>query len=109
MDYTGLSQQDSQGWGGASANVIHPDDLSGHLDTWQRVIAAGQPGEAEARVRRFDGEYRWFSIRAVPVHDECGALVGWYGTNTDIEDRKRAQTLLMGENRLLEMLAQGSG
>ena len=107
IDYTGLSQDESQGWAWASTNVIHPDDLHGLLDTWQRVIAAGQPDEAEARVRRFDGEYRWYLIRAVPVRDESGALVGWFGTNTDIEDRKRAQALLTGENRLLEMLAQG--
>jgi len=91
MDYTGLSQEESQGWGWVSGNVIHPDDLPGLLDTWRRVLAAGQPDEAEARVRRFDGEYRWYLIRAVPVHDQSGELVGWYGTNTDIEDRKRAE------------------
>ena len=107
MDYTGLSQEDSQGWGWASTNVIHPDDLPRLLDTWQRVLAAGQPDEAEARVRRVDGEYRWYLIRTVPVRDASGALVGWYGTNTDIEDRKRAEALLSSENALLEMLAQG--
>ncbi|PYQ70569.1 MAG: PAS domain-containing sensor histidine kinase, partial [Acidobacteria bacterium] len=88
MDYTGLSQEDSQSWGWVS--VIHSDDLPGLLDVWRRVLAAGQPDEAEARVRRFDGEYRWYLIRMVPVRDECGALLGWYGTNTDNEDRKRA-------------------
>src|SRR5262245_13070225 len=94
MDYTGLSQEESQGWGWASANVVHPDDLPGLLDTWQRVIAAGQPDEAEARVRRCDGQYRWYLIRAVPVRDDAGALVAWYGVNTDIEDRKRAEERL---------------
>ncbi len=107
MDYTGLSQEQSQGWAWASSNVIHVDDLPGLLDTWQRVLAAGQPDETEARVRRFDGEYRWFLIRAVPVRNDLGAIVAWYGTNTDIEDRKRAEALLAGENRILEMLAQG--
>jgi PAS domain S-box-containing protein len=87
--------------------VIHPDDLPGLLDTWRRVLAAGEPDEAEARVRRADGEYRWFLIRAVPVRDDVGAITGWYGTNTDIEDRKRAEAMLGEENRLLEMLAQG--
>src|SRR5262245_39440059 len=94
MDYTGLSQEESRRWGWASPNVIHPDDLRGLLDTWQRVIAAGRPGEAEARVRRFDGQYRWYLIRTVPVHDDAGALVGWCGTNTDIEDRKRVEEQL---------------
>jgi formate hydrogenlyase transcriptional activator len=108
MDYTGLSQHESQGWGWVSANVIHPDDLPALLDTWQRVLAAGQPDETEARVRKFDGEYRWYLIRAVPVRDHAGALVGWYGTNSDIEEKKRAQALLAGENRLLEMLARGT-
>ena len=92
MDYTGLSQAESQGWSWASTNVIHPDDLPGLLDTWRRVLAAGHPDEAEARVRRFDGEYRWYLIRAVPVRDQSGAIVGWYGTNTDIEDRKRSES-----------------
>src|ERR1700737_3684155 len=82
MDYTGLSQDESRGWAWASTNVIHPDDCPGLLDTWQRGTAGGQPDEAEARVRRFDGEYRWYLIRAVPVRDESGALVGWFGTNT---------------------------
>src|SRR5262245_5941282 len=94
MDYTGLSQEESQRWGWVSPNVIHSDDLPGLLDTWQRVIASGRPGEAEARVRRFDGQYRWYLIRTAPVHDDAGALVGWCGTNTDIEDRRRAEEQL---------------
>ena len=92
MDYTGLSQAESQGWAWASTNVIHPDDLPGLLDTWRRMLAAGEPNEGEARVRRVDGEYRWYLIRAVPVRDQSGTIVGWYGVNTDIEDRKRSET-----------------
>ena len=105
IDYTGLSLEHSRGWAWASSNVIHSDDLPGLLETWRRVLASSQAGEAEARVRRRDGVYRWFLIRAVPSRDESGAVV-WFGTNTDIEDRKRAEALLAGENRLLEMLAQ---
>lgn len=74
MDYTGLSQENSQGWGWVS--VIHHDDRPELLDTWRRVLEAGQPKEAEARVRRFDGEYRWYLIRMVPIRDESGALAG---------------------------------
>ena len=92
MDYTGLSQENSQGWGWVS--VIHPDDRPELIETWQRVLEAGRPKEAEARFRRFDGEYRWFLIRMVPIRDESDALLGWYGANTDIDDLKQAQMKL---------------
>jgi len=107
LDYTGLSVDQTLEWAWTTGDVIHPDDLPGLLDTWRRVLASGQPDEAETRVRRSDGEYRWFLIRAVPVRSDDGVVVGWYGTNTDIEDRKRAEALLTGENQLLERLAQG--
>src|SRR5208337_3665218 len=70
--------------------------------------ASGEPGEEEARLRRFDGEYRWFLFRAVPVRDEQGQIIRWYGTNADIEDRKRAESLLAAEKRTLEMMAGGA-
>jgi PAS domain S-box-containing protein len=91
MDYTGLTQEQSQGWGWASTDVIHADDLPGLLETWQRVLRRGQPDEAEVRVRRFDGVYRWYLIRTVPVRSDSGDIIGWFGTNTDIEDRKQAE------------------
>jgi PAS domain S-box-containing protein len=91
MDYTGLSLEESRGWAWTSTSVIHPADLPGLLQIWARVLASGQPGEAEVRERRVDGEYRWHLIRAVPSHDLRGAIVEWYGTNTDIHDRKRAE------------------
>ena len=97
MDYTGLSQENSQGWGWVS--VIHPDDRPGLIETWQRVLEAGQPKEAEARFRRFDGEYRWYLIRMVPIRDESGALLGWYGANTDIDDLKQAQMKLRQDEK----------
>jgi len=61
------------------------------METWRRLVASEEPGEVEARVRRFDGEYRWFLVRAVPVRDEWRKVIRWYGTSTDIEDRKRAE------------------
>jgi PAS domain S-box-containing protein len=64
--------------------------LSGLAATWQRILASEAPGEAEARLRRRDGEYRWFLFRASPLRDEAGTIVTWYGVNTDIEDRKQA-------------------
>jgi PAS domain S-box-containing protein len=70
-------------------------------------MATGKSTENELRGRRADGEYRWFLSRAVPLRDEQGNIVKWYGTITDIEDRKRAEMLLAGEKRLLEMVARG--
>jgi PAS fold len=58
---------------------------------FQSIVASGAPGEMEARLRRFDGEYRWFLIRAVPFRDETGTIIYWYGSSTDIQDRKRAE------------------
>jgi hypothetical protein len=75
---------------------------------WKAILASGQPGETEARLRRFDGTYRWFLFRLVPLQDECGNLIKWYGTNTDIEDRKWAEAMLAGEKRVLEMIANGN-
>jgi PAS domain S-box-containing protein len=92
--FTGLSQSEAAGWGWVRA--VHPEDLESLTDTWRTILAAGEPGEAEARLRRFDGEYRWFLFRAVPFRDEAGAIVRWYGTNTDIEDLKRAEREIRG-------------
>src|SRR5262245_41776394 len=85
LDYTGLSLEQARGWGWHVA--IHPEDLGKLMETWSRLLASGAPGEAEARLRRVDGEYRWCLLRAVPVRDELGRVVHWYGTTTDIEDR----------------------
>ena len=106
MDYTGLSQENSQGWGWVS--VIHHDDRPGLLDTWRRVLDAGKPKEAEARFRRFDGEYRWYLIRMVPIRDESGALLGWDGTNTDIDDLKQAQMKLRQDEKELRQMTDAT-
>ncbi len=104
-DYTGLSLAAARGWGWET--VIHPEDLPEVIDTWRRNLATGQAGEVEGRLRRYDGEYRWFLFRFCPLREETGDIVNWYGTNIDIEDRKRAETLLAGEKQLLEMVASG--
>ena len=92
LDFIGLSAEQASGWGWTAA--VHPEDLNGLAATWQRIMASEAPGEAEARLRRHDGEYRWFLFRANPLRDETGAIVKWYGVNTDIEDRKRAEAEL---------------
>jgi PAS domain S-box-containing protein len=105
LEYTGLALEEASGWGWQAA--VHPEDIPGLLDYWGSILAAGKPGETEARLRRHDGAYRWFLFRGVPLYDELGNLVKWFGTNTDIEDRRQAEGLLSGENRVLEMIAKG--
>jgi PAS domain S-box-containing protein len=88
LEYTGLSLEDGLGWGWMM-NAFHPDDRL--VEEWRTAFAAGKPFEKEARLRRFDGQYRWFLIRAVPLRDEQGNIVHWYGTSTDIEDLKKVE------------------
>jgi PAS domain S-box-containing protein len=89
LEYIGLSFEEARGWDWTAA--VHPDDLSGFAGAWQSILASGAPGDAEARLRRHDGEYRWFLFRASPLRDENGQIVKWFGVSTDIEDRKRAE------------------
>jgi hypothetical protein len=92
LEYTGLTQSEARDWGWA--NAFHPDDLGRVNDYWRSHVLSGEPCEIEARLRRFDGSYRWFLLRANPLRDELGAIVTWYGTNTDIDARKQAEEAL---------------
>ncbi len=96
-DYTGLSQEEVKRVGCKVA--IHPEDLPKWLDQWRALIASGAGGEIEARLRRHDGAYRWFLIRVEPLQEESGEILRWYGTNTDIEDRKRTEEKLREDER----------
>src|SRR5580700_4550797 len=101
LDYAGLSVDQVQGWGWTSA--VHPDDLNSLTDYWHGVLASGQSGQIEARLRRFDGAYRWFLFRTTPSLDN-GRIVKWYGTNTDIEARKTAEQAIITQNSRLQLL-----
>jgi PAS domain S-box-containing protein len=92
LAYAGLTAGQAQGWGWTVA--VHPDDLNALVDYWREIMVSGQSGEVEARLRRFDGVYRWFLFRATASLDDNGRVVKWYGTNTDIEERKRAEQAL---------------
>jgi formate hydrogenlyase transcriptional activator len=96
-DYTGLSQAEVKRVGCKVA--IHPEDLPKWLDHWRALLASGAGGEIEARLRRHDGTYRWFLIRVEPLQEESGRILRWYGTNTDIEDRKRTEEKLREDER----------
>ena len=106
LDYTGLSAGEASDWGWTAA--VHTEDRDRLMDSWRQLLACGEPGEIEARLRRHDGDYRWFLFRVEPVRDNHGNIFKWYGANTDIEDRKRAEALLAAEKRTLEMIANGA-
>jgi formate hydrogenlyase transcriptional activator len=101
-DYTGLSPEEAHGWGWKV--TIHPDDIEQLMDTWSIFVASGEPAEVEARIGRFDGQYRWFLFRAEPLRDEHGNVVNWCGTSTDIEDRKRAEEKLRQDETELRQI-----
>ena len=88
-EYTGLSVEEGLGEGWLKA--IHPDDRASSIDVWREAFAGGKFFELEARLRRADGEYLWFLFRGAPLRDQAGKIVKWYGTSTDIDDRRRAE------------------
>jgi PAS domain S-box-containing protein len=92
LDYTGLSAKQAldSGWEVA----IHPDDLPRILETFREALHSVKPYEVEGRFRRFDGEFRWFLFRGSPLRDRSGNVAKWYGINTDLEERKRAEDAL---------------
>ncbi len=106
VDYCGGGSDLLRHW--QSNDVIHPDDLPRTKEIFQQAIDAHTPFQIEQRVRRHDGLYRWFDNRGVPVRSANGEVTRWYILLTDIDDRKRAETLLGGEKRLLEMIASGA-
>jgi formate hydrogenlyase transcriptional activator len=96
-EYTGLTVEQGKGWGWKV--VVHPDDLDRLIREWLALLNDPKPGELETRIRRYDGEYRWFLIRVLPEFDAEGNVVRWLGSDTDIEDRKRAETKLLEDER----------
>src|SRR6202048_2349601 len=92
LDYTGLSAKQALGSGWEVA--IHPDDLPRILEIFRDALNSVKPYEVEGRFRRFDGEFWWFLVRGSPLRDRSGKVAKWYGTNTDIEERKRAEDAL---------------
>src|ERR1700730_10505352 len=102
LDYTGLSAEQALNWVWKIA--IHPDDLARMLKSFQEAVDSGKPFEVKGRLRRSDGEFRWFLFRGNPLLDESGRVVKWYGINTDLEDRKRAEQILRSNEQSLRMI-----
>jgi len=104
LEYTGLTPQEAQSKE-AVARIFHPEDLNQLEGLRERVRSEGAPFEMEARIRGKDGQYRWFLIRDNPLRDEQGRVLRWYGTRTDIEDRKRAEERVrQGEGELRQLI-----
>jgi PAS domain S-box-containing protein len=105
LDYTGLSLEEEIA---EPTRPMHPEDLPGAIEKWRANMAAGEPSEDEMRLRRADGEYRWFLIRTAPLHDEQGNVVKWYGVSIDIEDRKHAEALLHAKDQEFRAIVENA-
>jgi|GEM_PF-166280 len=101
-DYSGLSYEQSAGPGWQV--IVHPDDAPASRERWQQALAAGTVFDTEYRLRRADGVYRWFLGRNVPLRDEAGRIIGWFGSATDIEELKQAEAARR-ESAVLRRLA----
>ena len=104
--YTGLSETESLGFGCFVA--VHPDDRERIVQRWQLAVAAGEQAEAEYRLRRRDGVYRWFVSRAVPRYERSGQISSWIGTVTDIDDQKQGQEAAERANRIKDEFSSGA-
>jgi PAS domain S-box-containing protein len=104
LDYSGKTLDELKGW--ATSDLVHPDDLSRVLDTWRHSVESGHPAgyDSEYRIRRADGVYRWFQVRALPVRDTEGRVIRWYCLHTDIDDRKRGEEALRASEHRLRLI-----
>ncbi|MGD0474734.1 MAG: PAS domain S-box protein [Candidatus Velthaea sp.] len=105
LEFFGATLDEIKSW--ATADLVHPDDLPAVVAAWTRSVQSEEAYEIEHRMRRADGVYRWFHVRGLPLRDSEGQVVRWHVLETDVDDRKRAEALLAGEKRFLEMAAGG--
>jgi PAS domain S-box-containing protein len=88
FEYFGRSLEELKNWG--TSDAVHPEDLPHVVEIFTRAVASGIPYHYDQRLRRFDGEYRWFDVRGLPIRDDSGRIARWYVLITDIEDRTQA-------------------
>jgi len=105
IEYCGVPLETMRHWG--TNGIVHPEDVPRVVPVFAQSISTGVPYDFETRIRGFDGVYRWFQVRGRPLSDVDGRIARWYVLLTDIDALKRAEGLLAGEKRLLEMVARG--
>ena len=105
LEFLGKTLDEIKSW--TAHPSVHPDDRLATLAAWKQALETGHPYEIDCRRRGVDGVYRWFHMRGFPLRNAQGHIVNWYILASDIDDRKRAEALLAGEKRLLEMVAAG--
>jgi formate hydrogenlyase transcriptional activator len=102
LDYLGATLDDVTGWKWTA--FVDPEDVDGIVAQWRACLVSGENFEYETRIRRANGEYLWHLVRGVPLRDEAGNIVKWYGVVTDIEDRKRAEDTIREQERELRQM-----
>src|SRR6267154_3470937 len=105
LEYFGATLEEIKGW--ATSKLVHPDDIPSVIASQKHSWETGERLLSEHRLLRADGVYRWFKIYGEPLRNAEGEIVQWYLLQTDVDDLKRAESLLAGEKRLLEMVALG--
>jgi PAS domain S-box-containing protein len=104
VEYCGRTLEELQHWG--TSDTVHPQDLPRALQVFTQAIASGEPYDFEARIRRFDGAYRWFQVRGLPRRDAGGAILRWYSLLTDIDERKHTDDALRRSEASLRAIVE---
>jgi PAS domain S-box-containing protein len=104
VEYCGRTLEELKRWG--TSDTVHPDDLPGVVRMFTQAIASGEPYDFEARLRRFDGAYRWFQVRGLPLRDASGAILRWYALHIDIDERKRTEDALRHSEASLRAIVE---
>lgn len=103
-EYSGIPQQAGHNWGWKP--VLHPEDEQRTVDAWKQAVQTQQLYECEHRIRRADGTFRWFLSRGLPLRDQQGQIIKWFGTATDIHEQKQVQAELQESQERFRQLAE---
>jgi PAS domain S-box-containing protein len=104
VEYCGRTLEELKQWG--TSDTVHPEDLPRVIQIFTQAIASGEPYDFEARLRRFDGAYRWFQVRRLPRRDASGTILRWYGVHTDVDERKRMEDALRHSEASLRAIVE---